>query len=149
MVIPVIMIRYHAPQQGEGDVLPQRMGWFKTSLQQSSFKFSLKHIPLQRANSGDKSAASPQSSTSRLSSNVLPVAGGVLSKTNSASALSALSHGSKGESASKATSGSRHNNNNNNRQKLRARRARTRQSKAPPVDLVEWQTQVHQPQDLM
>ena len=32
-------------QEPQSNVLPQKMGWFKQSLQQSSFKFSLKHMP--------------------------------------------------------------------------------------------------------
>ena len=31
-------------QEPQSNVLPQKMGWFKQSLQQSSFKFSVKHI---------------------------------------------------------------------------------------------------------
>jgi hypothetical protein len=31
-------------QEPQSNVLPQKMGWFKQSLQQSSFKFSVKHM---------------------------------------------------------------------------------------------------------
>jgi hypothetical protein len=33
-------------QEPQSNVLPQKMGWFKQSLQQSSFKFSVKHMPI-------------------------------------------------------------------------------------------------------
>ena len=32
-------------QEPQSNALPKRMGWFKQSLQQSSFKFSVKHMP--------------------------------------------------------------------------------------------------------
>jgi hypothetical protein len=32
-------------QEPQSNALPKRMGWFNQSLQQSSFKFSLKHMP--------------------------------------------------------------------------------------------------------
>ena len=45
-------------QEPQSNVLPQKMGWFKQSLQQSSFKFSVKHMPIAGSHHSLTSAGS-------------------------------------------------------------------------------------------
>ena len=45
-------------QEPQSNALPKRMGWFKQSLQQSSFKFSVKHMPIAGSHHSLTSAGS-------------------------------------------------------------------------------------------
>ena len=45
-------------QEPQSNALPKTMGWFKQSLQQSSFKFSVKHMPIAGSHHSLTSAGS-------------------------------------------------------------------------------------------